>query len=254
MVNLVQAWAESYATVHPEISVQVGGGGSGVGIAQWLQGTLDIAASSRDLQPSESARAAARWGSPPRVEMVALDAIAIFVPRDNPLEAITLGQLGEIYGADGRITRWSALGVRNAACRSDEIVRVGRQNSSGTFHLFRSLTLGSTREYQLGSIDLSGSREVVALVGQTPCAIGYSGVAYATPDVKVLRIARGAEAPVAPSAETVLDGRYPMARSVFLCSTCDDPPHVSAFLDWVLSDDGQRIAAGIGFVPAPRHR
>jgi phosphate transport system substrate-binding protein len=254
MVNLVQAWAESYAAVRPEVTVQVGGGGSGVGIAQWLQGTLDIAASSRDLESSERARAEARWGAPPRVEMVALDAIAVFVARANPIEAVTLRQLGDIYGVAPRITRWSDLSVHVPGCRGDEIVRVGRQNSSGTFHVFRSHTLGSTREYQLGSIDLSGSREVVSLVGQTPCAIGYSGLAYATPEVKVLRLARGGEAAIAPSAETVRDGRYPLARSLWLCATCDVAPQVAAFLDWILSAEGQRVAADLGFVPAPGSR
>ncbi len=89
-------------------------------------------------------------------------------------------ELAEIYGHDGRITKWSQLGVKQGKLGEQPITRVSRQSSSGTYAYFREVVLGPGRDYQLGSIDQSGSKDVVALVAQTPTAIGYSGMGYAT--------------------------------------------------------------------------
>ena len=188
MVNLVQAWTENYAKVRPAVSVQVAGGGSGVGIAGLIDGTLDIAAAGRQVKAGEIQLATARNGSAPREFTVALDALAVYVNEHNPLDAISIEQLAEIYGERGQLQKWTQLGARNPACRSDDIIRVGRQNSSGTYAYFREVILGEQREYKLGSIDQSGSKDVVGLVSHTPCAIGYSGMAFATRGARALRI------------------------------------------------------------------
>ena len=104
--------------------------------------------------------------------------------------SISLEELAEIYGEDGKITKWSQLGVDSKALGNDEIIRVGRQNSSGTYAYFREAVLGKGRDYKLGSIDQSGSVDVVALVANTPSAIGYSGMGYAMPGVKMLKISK----------------------------------------------------------------
>jgi phosphate transport system substrate-binding protein len=252
MVNLVQAWAEDYGALRPDVSVQVAGGGSGVGIAALIDGTADIAAASREMRAEECRRAADRLGRAPREFAVALDAIAVYVQRGNPLPAIALDQLAEIYGEDGRIVRWSQLGVHPRDCPSGAIIRVGRQNSSGTYASFRDLVLGTRREYAMGSIDQSGSKDVVALVEATPCAIGYSGIAYATAGVRALGLSARAGAPaVAPGARAVADGSYPLARRVYLSAAPDPPAHVAAFIEWTLGADGQRTVSALGFVPVP---
>jgi phosphate transport system substrate-binding protein len=250
MVNLVQAWAENYGQVRPDVSVQVAGGGSGVGIAGLIDGILDLAAASREMDAQEIERATQKNRHKPEEFSVALDALSVYVHRNNPLEAISIEEIAEIYGEHGTIQTWSQLGVTNTGCPSDKIVRVGRQNSSGTYVYFREAVLGNKREYRLGSIDQSGSKDVVALVGRTPCAIGYSGMAYATPEVKDLQVSKkkGASG-VRPTNETAMNRTYPLARALYFYSPGDPPPHVKEFLDWVLSAEGQRLVTRIGFVP-----
>ena len=251
MVNLVQAWAESYKKIHPDVSVQVSGGGSGVGIAGLIDGILDLAASSREMEPQELERATQKHGGvKPKEFDVALDALSVYVHKNNPLDAIALEDLAEIYGENGKIDKWSQLGVKNTGCDSDTIVRVSRQNNSGTYVYFREAVLGTKREYKLGSIDQSGSKDVVMLVSRTPCAIGYSGMAYATPDVKTVKLAKVKGAPpVAPTNETATNKTYPLARRLYFYSPGEPAPAAKQFLDWVLSADGQKIVKDIGFVP-----
>lgn len=250
MVNLVQAWAENYKKKRPDVSVQVAGGGSGVGIAGLIDGILDLAAASREMEPKEIERATQKNGQKPKEFSVALDALSVYVHKTNPLDTIAVEDLAEIYGDKGTIEKWSQLGVRNAGCTSDTIVRVGRQNSSGTYVYFREAVVGTKREYKLGSIDQSGSKDVVALVGRTPCAVGYSGMAYITPEVKALTLSKKKGEPaIAASAETAMNKTYPLARALYLYSPGEPKPHVKEFLDWVLSPEGQQIVTSIGFVP-----
>jgi len=250
MVNLVQAWAENYKKKRPDVSVQVAGGGSGVGIAGLIDGILDLAASSREMEPPEIERATQKHGGvKPKEYAVALDALSVYVHKNNPLDSIAIDDLAEIYGDKGTIEKWSQLKAKVPGCDSDTIVRVGRQNSSGTYVYFREAVLGRKREYKLGSIDQSGSKDVVALVGRTPCAIGYSGMAYATPEVKALKISKQKGEPaVAPTAQTAMDKSYPLARALYFYSPGEPKPHVKEFLDWVLSPEGQKIVTDIGFV------
>jgi phosphate transport system substrate-binding protein len=252
MVNLVQAWAENYKEVRPTVSVQVAGGGSGVGIAGLIDGTLDIAAASREMKGDERQRAIVRNGVEPREFTVALDALAVYIHKDNPLDVFSIEELAEIYGERGWIVKWSQLGVRNLACASDQIIRVGRQNSSGTYAYFRDVVLGGMREYKMGSIDQSGSKDVVALVSRTPCAIGYSGIAFVTAGVKALKLsARKGQPSVTPSPATVIDRSYPIARPLYLYTAREPTGQVKAFLDWVLAREGQQIVRDLGFVPIP---
>jgi phosphate transport system substrate-binding protein len=251
MVNLVQAWAESYVQVRPEVSVQVAGGGSGVGIAALTEGVVDIAAAGREMTADEMNRAQAHNGTRPQEFTVALDALAVYVYKDNPLDSISIEELAEIYGDGGRIQKWSQLGITNTACKSDAIIRVSRQNSSGTYAYFREVVLGNTREYKLGSIDQSGSKDVVALVSRTPCAIGYSGMAFAVVGVKALEVSKSRGGPAnPPTAQAAIDGSYPIARRLYLYTRREPTGQTEAFLDWVLGTYGQEIVRKIGFVPA----
>jgi phosphate transport system substrate-binding protein len=249
MVNLVQAWAENYHKVRPEVAVQIAGGGSGVGIAGLIEGILDIAASSREIEPGELETATRRNGVKPTEFTVALDGLAIYTHRSNPIEQISIEELAEVYGEGGTILKWSQLGIRNPACVSDEIIRVSRQNNSGTYVYFREALLGTSRELKLGSIDQSGSKDVVVLVSRTPCAIGYSGMAYVIPAVKQLKLSRKrGEPPVPPSNQTAVDGTYPLARPLYLYTREAPRGAVGEFLDWVLGERGQKIVEDIGYV------
>ena len=253
MVNLDQAWAENYRKVKPDVSVQIAGGGSGVGIAGLIDGILDIAASSRKMEPAEIERATKSAGSAPQEFVVGLDALAVYIHDSNPLKEIALDELAEIYGDEGKLTKWSQLGIKNAACSSDEILRIGRQNNSGTYAYFREAVLGRTREFKLGSVDQSGSKDVVELVTRTPCAIGYSGMAYGAPGARAVAVAKKkGEKAYPPKLETALDGTYPISRPLYFYSHGAPTPPVKEFIDWTLSDAGQKILQDIGYVPAPK--
>ncbi|MBX3746714.1 MAG: phosphate ABC transporter substrate-binding protein [Verrucomicrobiae bacterium] len=250
MVNLALAWAEEYAELVPEVSVEVSGGGSGTGIAALINGTVDLANSSRKIEPREIARALEETGREPRQFIVGYDALAVFVHRDNPLTELTLDQIGDIYREHGAIHRWSDLGIQHPACRRDRIIRVSRQSNSGTYHYFREAVLGKGADFKLGSLDLHGSKDVVELIARTPCAIGYSGMGYANSHVKALGVARApGEPPVLPTLETTQDGSYPIARPLYMYTAGEPGPRVRDFMDWVFTDAGQRLVLESGYVP-----
>ena len=189
-------------------------------------------------------------GIDPREHIVGHDALAVFLHHDNPLSELTIDQIAQIYGEGGRIERWSQLGVSVPGCDSDEIIRVSRQNNSGTYAYFKEAVLGKTGEYKLGSRDMHGSKDVVDLVDKTPCAIGYSGLAYATPHIKMPCVkVDEAAACVAPSSATAVDGSYPIARPLLMYTAGEPEGAVEAYLDWILSDPGQCIIADKGYAP-----
>jgi phosphate transport system substrate-binding protein len=250
MVNLAQAWAEAFRADHPDISPQIKGGGSGMGIAALCSGKIDIATASRPMKPKEIELAEKNTGKTPKQFIVGQDAMAIYAHKDNPLETISIEELAEIYGEGGTITKWKDLGITNAACSDDEIVRVSRQNSSGTYAYFREHVLGEHREYKQGATSQSGSSDVVALVSKTPCAIGYSGMGYNNDQVKVVKVAKHKGATgVEPSIATALDGSYPISRPLYLYTLGEPSGAVQQFVDWVLSDKGQEIVQDNGYVP-----
>jgi phosphate transport system substrate-binding protein len=249
MVNVAQAWAEVYATVAPNVDVEVSGGGSGVGIAALERGTIDIANASRDMKPDEAEQLKRNTGKDPARFIVGYDALAVYIHKDNPLEEISVEQLAEIYAENGTITKWSQLGVTIPESSDDEIVRVSRQSSSGTYEFFREHVLRD-RDFKLGSRDMNGSKEVVELVANTKTAIGYSGMGYATPEVKMLRLSAAPGQPsVAPTVANTMDKSYPLARALEMYTAGEPVGAVKDYIDWILSAAGQRIVEENGYVP-----
>lgn len=251
MVNLAQMWSEEYAGVEPAVSVEVGGGGSGVGIRDLMQGLVDIANASRTIKDAESRQAKNNTGKAPVEWIVGYDAMAIYVHRDNPIEELTIEQLARIYGEGGTIEKWSQLGVDIVKTGgNDEIVRVSRQNSSGTYFFFREHVLNK-HDYKLGSKDMSGSKDVVELVSNTPGAIGYSGMGYKTDGVKFVKIAKkkGGKAYM-PTLENVVAENYSLARPLHMYTLGQPGGHIKTYIEWVLSSEGQKIVKEAGYVPA----
>ena len=253
MVNLAQAWAEDYTGVESTVSVEISGGGSGTGIAALINGTVDITNCSRQMKPEELERAEQNTGMRPVEFVVGYDALAIYVHRDNPLEEISIGQLAQIYGEKGNLTQWTQLGINHTACASDEIIRISRQSNSGTYYYFREALLGRTQDFKLGSRDLHGSKDVVDLVGSTPCTIGYSGMGYATEKVKMLEITvKEGDTAYPPNLETALNGTYPIARPLYMYTLGEPEGEIKAYIDWVFSEVGQEIVEKNGYVPLPK--
>ena len=248
MVNLAQAWAEVYHKVDPTVSVEVSGGGSGIGVAALINGTCEIANSSRALEPDEVAKAKAKHGHDPKEYLVGWDALAIYVHPSNPITEISVEELSEIYKEGGKIDKWSQVGVTLAG--GDEMIRVSRQNNSGTYHYFREMVVGKKSDMKLGSRDMNGSKDVVELVSRTPNSIGYSGLGYKTDKVKVIKVSKKKGDPhVAPSIATTWDKSYPIARPMFMYTPGQPEPHVQKYLDWILTDAGQKVVEESGYVP-----
>jgi phosphate transport system substrate-binding protein len=247
IVNLALAWAEAYHQVEPEVSISVTGGGSGTGIAALINGTLDLANASRQIKPEEREQAEAN-GIIPVEFVVARDAIAIIVNPNNPVEQLTIGQLSDIYS--GKIVNWSQVGGEDRP-----IVKLSRETNSGTHVYFLEIVLrrGDSEDKTLFSPDtllLPSSEGITAEVRDNPNAIGYDGLGYVTPDVKVIAVAADQSGPfVLPSGDTVNNGQYPIARDLYMYSADQPTGRVLDYLNWILGPEAQRIVSELGFVP-----
>jgi phosphate transport system substrate-binding protein len=182
--------------------------------------------------------------------VVGYDALAVFVHPDNPVKSMSIEQLSDIYSRGQKVKKWSDMGITVPGCE-DEIVVVSRQNNSGTYAYFKETVLGDKGKYRQGTLDMHGSKDVVDLVENTPCAIGYSGLAYATDHVKMVCIdTEAGGACVEPSVKTASDRSYPIARPLFMYTNGEPKGAVKGYMDWILSDEGQCILLDKGYAPA----
>ncbi len=249
LVNVAQAWAEEYGKVDPNVAIAVSGGGSGTGIAAMINGTVDIANASRKMKEKE-VKSAEEKGQHPVEHVVGYDALAVFLNSDNPIDDLSIEQLSKIYGRGKEYSKWSDLGVTVPGCDSDEIVVVSRQNNSGTYAYFQKAILGKGGKYRQGTLDMHGSKDVADLVEKTPCAIGYSGLAYATDHLKMACIAQETGgACVSPSVATASDRSYPIARPLFMYTDGEPEGAIKTYMDWIKSDTGQCILLNKGYAP-----
>ncbi len=247
MVNLALAWAEAYQAIHPDIRVSVTGGGTGTGIAALINGTVDLANASREIKPEEET-SAKRNGIQPVEHVVARDAIAIIVHPENPVSQLTLRQISDIYS--GAINNWQEVGGEDRV-----IVRLSRETNSGThiYFLEEVLRLGEKDNKTLFSVDtllLPSSQGITAEVSDNPNAIGYDGLGYVTPDVKIIKVARREDSPyVLPSTTTVNDSSYPIARDLYMYTAGEPAGNIRDYLNWILTPTAQKIVFDLGFVP-----
>lgn len=247
IVNLALAWAEEYQTQHPEVNISVTGGGTGTGMAALINGTVDIANASRQIKPEELIAAEANGYKPVEFK-IALDAIAVIVHPDNPISELTLPQLSDIFS--GKINNWQELGGEDRP-----IVRVSRETNSGThvYFLEEVLRLGDDDSDIIFSADtllLPSSQGIISEVSQNPNTIGYDGLGYVTPEVKIIAVASDANGPyVFPSAETVNTGDYPIARDLYMYTGNTPSGSIKDYLDWIYGAEAQAIVQEQGFVP-----
>ncbi len=247
VVNLALAWAEKYQDVHPEVRISVTGGGSGTGIAALIEGTVDIANASRAIKDEEREEAAAN-GIEAVEHVIARDAIAVIVHPDNPVNELSLLEISGIFR--GEINNWSEVGGEDRP-----IVRVSRETNSGThvYFLEAVIRLGSSEDKSIFSADtllLPSSEGIIAEVRDNPNAIGYDGLAYVIPEVKVLGVAKGIDDPaILPSIETVNTGEYPISRDLYMYTPSTVSDAVETYLEWIYSEEAQAIVKELGFVP-----
>jgi phosphate transport system substrate-binding protein len=247
IVNLALAWAEQYQSENQNVRISVTGGGSGTGLASLINKTVDIANASRKIKQEEIDQAKVN-GVEPLEHVIALDAIAVIVNPENPVNELTLQQISDIYS--GKITNWTEVGGDDRP-----IVRLSRETNSGTHVYFLEvvLRLGSKEDKTLFSMDtllLPSSEGIIAEVRQNPNAIGYDGLGYVPKDLKMIAIAKESGKPyVLPSIATVKDKSYPIARDLYMYTNGEPGGIIKEYLDWILSDEAQEIVAELGFVP-----
>lgn len=252
VVNLAQAWAEEYKKVNPNVAIAVSGGGSGTGIAALINGTVDIANSSRAMKEEEKAQAQKNTGKAVQEFVIGLDALAVFVHPANPIKGLTLAEIGCIYGEGGKCNLWSDVrGTTVPGCEGNKIIRVSRQSNSGTYQYFREAVVGEKTDMKQGSMDLNGSREAIDLVEKTPCAIGYSGMGYVTKNVTALCIEKDGKC-ISPTVETATDKSYPIARELYMYTNGEPSAEVKAYMDWTQTDAARDIILKSGYVPVPK--
>jgi phosphate transport system substrate-binding protein len=241
MVILAQSWAENYMQEHPGLTVQVTGGGSGVGIAALINGGTDICEASRPMKDTEKQQTRKRHGKDVKEIPVALDGLAVYVSESNPIPSIAEPQLKAIY--TGKITNWREVGGKDA-----RIVAYGRDNSSGTYQFFKEHVLNNedfAREVQT----LPGTGAVVNAVSKDPASIGYGGIAYAS-GIRIVPVRRDEKsAAVQPSLDTVRRGEYALSRNLFFYTIGEPSGDVKAFIDWVLGPEGQKLCETVGYYP-----
>lgn len=240
MVILAQKWAELYMKQNPTTSIQVTGGGSGVGITALINGTTDICNSSRPMKQTEIEKLKARYNTLGVQIPCAKDGITIFLNESNPVKELTIDQLSEIY--KGKIRNWKDVGGNNA-----EIRMYGRENSSGTYTYFHDEVVKA--DYDAGVQSLPGTAAVVNAVKKDVNGIGYGGAAYAV-GVKHCLVKQDAKSTAyLPSAENIGNGKYPITRFLYMYLRNRPTGDTKKFIDWILSSEGQMVATEVGYFP-----
>ncbi len=226
--------ADDFMGYHPKTAVRVQGGGSGIGIADLINGKCEIANASR--LPKETEISAARTK---KIELiaakVAIDGIVFIVNKENPISAISLQQAKDIY--TGKITNWRQLGGKNKA-----IVLYGRSTVSGTHEMVKSLVLKGAA-FKEGTLIAPSNKEILKAVRILPDAIGYIGIGYMMDDVKALKVDG-----VRPSQKTVKTGTYKISRGLYMITNGVPRNNARKFIDFVLSEEGQKIVRRVGYI------
>ena len=250
MIVLGQKWAEVYMQKNPQAAIQVTGGGSGVGIAALINGTTDIANSSRPIKTSELDKAKAAGYYPEEIK-AAMDSLAIVVNAANPIKELSVKQIMGIY--TGRINNWNEVGGPNQS-----ILRYCRESSSGTYTFLKEQVL-KNQDYAADCQTMPGTSAVANAVSKDPAGIGYGGAAYylKQPAIKILSVKKDdkSEAVNPVKADGKLDyeaawtHRYPIARFLYMYAGFKPQGEMKAYINWILSPEGQKIVEEVGYVP-----
>lgn len=247
MVNLAQGWAEVFSKKNPGVNAAVTGGGSGTGIAALISGTTDIALSSRTMKEKEINKARENGIEPNEIK-IALDGLAVVAHPANPVSKLTIGELSDIFS--GKIKNWKEVGGINLP-----IVILSREVNSGTHvyfkeHVLRKGNERSVEEFSPSALLMPSSQAIADEISQNANAIGYYGMGYISLKQKVIAVAKDKNCPyLEPVLANVQDNSYPIARPLLIYTKGQPQGIVKAFLDFVLSEEGQEIVRKTDFVP-----
>ena len=256
--NLLLLWAEGFREIYPNVNVQIEGAGSSTAPVALIEGTAQIGPMSREMRGTEIERFEAAHGYAPTAVRVAIDGIAVYVHRENPIEGLTLQEVDGIFSGTNRlggstVNTWGQVGLDGPwANRSVSIY--GRNSASGTYGFFRDVALGGG-DFRSEVAEQPGSSAVVQGVASDRFGIGYSGIGYMTSGVRTVPISTDGETYYELTGENCVSGDYPIAR--FLMLYVNKNPRESLdtltyeFLRFALSRQGQAIVAQDGFFPLP---
>jgi len=234
--KMVPQIAESFKAANPNVTFEIAAEGSSTGVKAIITDTADIGMSSRDVREKEMASAKSN-GVDMQTIVVAKDAIAVIVNEKNPISKLTVEQVGQIF--TGKVTNWVAVGGRPG-----DISAYTRNTSSGTYKVFQKLAMNK-EDYGPKTQKMAGNEQIASEVAGNLNGIGYVGLAYVeTPGVKVVLV-NGAE----PSIKAVNDGSYPLARPLYYLVNGEPKGLAKEFVDYTLSEAGQKIVKSVGFVP-----
>lgn len=241
MVIMNARLAETFMAKNPGTMIQVTGGGSGVGIAALINGTTDIAASSRPIKTSETDKLKQRFATTGYAYPIARDGLSVYLHASNPVKELTLAQIREIY--TGKLTNWSQVGGPNAP-----IVIYSRENSSGTYTYFKdNVLLG--KDFHPRAQTLQGTAAVVNAVAKDVNGIGYGGAAYAK-GIKFAAVKKDEKSPAyLPTLDHVRTGAYPISRFLYLYTRVKPSKEMKTFIDWATGPEGQEIVTKVGYFP-----
>src|SRR6056297_1045160 len=258
--NLMTLWAEEFAKYYPNVKIQIQGAGSSTAPPALTEGTANFGPMSRMMRSSEVQAFEDRHGYPPTPVGTSIDALAVMVNKDNPLECISIPEVDAIFsvgrrcGAADNIDRWGDLGLEGAWVNRD-FTLYSRNAVSGTYGFFKDNALCGG-DFKPGINEQPGSASVVQGVSESLNGIGYSGIGYMTASVKILEVAAGSGGEcVYPDAETAVTGDYPLARLLYVYvnkpPTAPLNPLEREFFRLVLSKQGQEVVVRDGYIPLP---
>ncbi len=255
--NLMTYWAEGFKKKYPNVNIQIEGKGSSTAPPALIAGSAQLGPMSREMKPSEIEQFEKKFGYKPTKIGVALDSLAVFVNKDNPIKSLSLDEVDAIFSKTRKrgvaeITTWGQAGVTgNLAAKP--ISLYGRNSASGTYGYFKEHTL-KNGDYKNTVKEQPGSASVVEGVAKDIAAIGYSGIGYATSGVRALPLSNKKGGPVAEANyQNVLNGKYPLSRMLYVYVAKKPgqplPKITEEFIKYVLSKEGQEIVVKDGYDP-----
>jgi phosphate transport system substrate-binding protein len=256
--NLMTLWAEGFRAVYPNVNIQIEGKGSSTAPPALIEGTAQLGPMSRPMKSAEMDEFEKKYGYKPTEIKVAIDALAVFVHKDNPIKGLNLTQVDSIFSSTYKrggksVQVWGDVGL-TGAWANRAVSLFGRNSASGTYGFFKEIAL-SGGDYSDKVKEQPGSSSVVQGVASDLSGIGYSGIGYATSGVKAIALGKAGGTSYEPSMENCLSGDYPLARFlyVYVNKKPNDPLDklTLEFLKFVLSKAGQQIVVKDGYYPLP---
>lgn len=257
--NLMTLWAEGFRAIYPNVNIQIEGKGSSTAPPALIEGTAQLGPMSREMKATELDAFEKKYGYKPTEIKVAIDALGVFVHKDNPIKGLTLQQVDSIFSSTNKrggkpINTWGELGL-TGAWANRAISLYGRNSASGTYGFFKEHTL-KNGDYRATVKEQPGSSSVVQGVANDLGGIGYSGIGYKTSGVKAVALAEATGGTAQePSLEHALSGAYPLARFLYIYvnKRPAEPMDklVQEFLKFVNSKQGQEIVVKDGYYPMP---